>query len=74
MEMDNGPLAGLSYEEGETRYAWPEFRNPYEPFFGTGESNWEIHTRAVRAVGHQPRVRSPTSWTTHASWRQSDNG
>lgn len=50
MEMDNGPLAGLSYAEAEQRYPWPTFRNPYEPFFETGESTWEIHTRATRAV------------------------
>jgi 2,3-bisphosphoglycerate-dependent phosphoglycerate mutase len=50
MEMDNGPLAGLSYTDAEQRYPWPTFRNPYEPFFETGESTWEIHTRATRAV------------------------
>jgi 2,3-bisphosphoglycerate-dependent phosphoglycerate mutase len=50
MEMDNGPLAGLSYADAEQRYPSPTFRNPYEPFFETGESTWEIHTRATRAV------------------------
>ena len=50
MEMDNGPLAGLSYAEAEQRYPWLSFRNPYEQFFETGESTWEIHTHATRAV------------------------
>ena len=50
MEMDNGPLAGLSFADAEQRYPSPTFRNPYEPFFETGESTWEVHTRAARAV------------------------
>jgi 2,3-bisphosphoglycerate-dependent phosphoglycerate mutase len=50
MEMDNGPLAGLSYADAEQRYPWPTFRNPYEPFFETGESTWEIQSRSTRAV------------------------
>jgi 2,3-bisphosphoglycerate-dependent phosphoglycerate mutase len=50
LEMDNGPLAGLSFAEAEDRYPWPAFRNPYEPFFGSGESDWAIHVRAARAV------------------------
>ncbi|MEN9938767.1 MAG: hypothetical protein RLZZ387_5346 [Chloroflexota bacterium] len=50
LEMDNGPLAGLPFAEAETRFPWPAFRNPYEPFFGSGESDWAIHVRAARAV------------------------
>lgn len=50
LEMDNGPLAGLPFAEAETRFPWPAFRNPYEPFFGSGESDWAIHLRATRAV------------------------
>ncbi|MCU0490579.1 MAG: histidine phosphatase family protein [Chloroflexaceae bacterium] len=50
MEMDNGPLAGLPFAVAEQQYPWPAFRHPYEPFFGTGESNWEIQCRAVRGV------------------------
>lgn len=59
LEMDNGPLAGLSFAEAEALYPWPTFRNPYEPFFGTGESDWTIQSRAAQAVErlirHGPR-------------------
>ena len=50
MEFNNGPLAGLSYKVAEERYPTPKFRNPYEPFCGTGESDWEFHRRASQAV------------------------
>jgi 2,3-bisphosphoglycerate-dependent phosphoglycerate mutase len=50
MEMDNGPLAGLSYEEAQERYPRPAFRNPYEGLAGSGESEWDLHSRAARAV------------------------
>ncbi|MCS7068731.1 MAG: histidine phosphatase family protein [Meiothermus sp.] len=51
MEQDNGHMAGLSYEEGERRFPKPTFRNPYErPFGGSGESEWELYSRAARAV------------------------
>jgi 2,3-bisphosphoglycerate-dependent phosphoglycerate mutase len=50
MEMDNGPLAGLPFDVAAERYPQPVFRNPYEPFYGTGESDWEIHCRGARAI------------------------
>jgi 2,3-bisphosphoglycerate-dependent phosphoglycerate mutase len=50
MEMNNGPLAGLSREVAAQRYPQPAFRNPYEPFWETGESDWELYGRAARAV------------------------
>jgi len=50
MELDNGPLAGLSREVALERFPKPIFRNPYEPFCGTGESDWEIFCRGARAV------------------------
>lgn len=50
MEMDNGPLAGLPLDVAAERYPKPIFRNPYEPFCGMGESEWEIYCRAARAV------------------------
>jgi len=50
MEMDNGPLAGLSHEEAQERYPRPAFRNPYEGLAGSGESEWDLHSRAARAV------------------------
>ncbi len=50
MELDNGQLAGLSFEEAEKRFPRPAFRGPYEPFGGTGESQWEAYSRAAIAV------------------------
>ncbi len=50
MEFDNGPLAGLPYKLAEERFPTPQFRNPYEPFCGTGESDLEFHCRGARAV------------------------
>jgi 2,3-bisphosphoglycerate-dependent phosphoglycerate mutase len=49
-EMDNGPLAGLSFGEAAIRYPRPTFRNPYERIAGTGESEWGLYVRAGRAV------------------------
>jgi 2,3-bisphosphoglycerate-dependent phosphoglycerate mutase len=50
MEVDNRPLAGLPFDVAAHRYPRPSFRNPYEPFYGVGESDWEIHCRAIRAT------------------------
>lgn len=50
MEVDNRPLAGLPFDVAASRYPRPAFRNPYEPFHGEGESDWEIHCRAIRAT------------------------
>lgn len=50
MEFNNGPLAGLAFDVAEERYPTPPFRNPYEPFHGTGESDWEFHRRGSKAV------------------------
>lgn len=50
MEMDNGPLAGLTHEEADRRYPLPAFRSPYEPIAGSGESEIGLHGRAARAV------------------------
>lgn len=50
MEFNNGPLAGLSHAEAETRYPRPAFRGLYEPFHGTGESELEFHSRVGRGL------------------------
>lgn len=50
MEMDNGPLAGLTRAEGDARFPRPAFRGPYEPLAGAGESEIQLHARAARAV------------------------
>jgi len=49
-EMDNGPLAGLAFDEAAIRYPKPAFRNPYERLAGSGESAWALYARAARAV------------------------
>jgi 2,3-bisphosphoglycerate-dependent phosphoglycerate mutase len=51
IELDNGPLAGLSFKEAEIHYPEPAFRNPYEKMPGNGESAWELYSRAEAAVG-----------------------
>lgn len=55
MEFDNGPLVRLPREVAAERYPQPDFRNPYEPFWGTGEGDWEIYRRAARAVENMVR-------------------
>ena len=50
MEMNNGVLAGLTYEEGDRLFPRPAFRNPYEPIGVTGETEYHLHTRAALAV------------------------
>ena len=50
MELDNGPLAGMPRDVAAERYPKPDFRNPCEPIYSTGESEWEIYRRGARAV------------------------
>ena len=50
LELDNGPVAGMSFEEAEQIYPEPKFRNPYEAFCQTGESSWQAYARASRGV------------------------
>jgi len=50
MELDNGPLAGLPFDVADERYPTPAFRNPYEPFHVTGESDFAIHRRGSQAI------------------------
>ncbi len=50
IEMDNGPLAGLTLDEAASRYPQPAFRNPYERLAGSGESGWALYARAARAM------------------------
>jgi 2,3-bisphosphoglycerate-dependent phosphoglycerate mutase len=50
MEFNNGPLAGLKLDYAEKHFPRPNFRNPYEPFWETGEGDWEIYRRACRAI------------------------
>jgi len=50
MEWDNGPLAGLPFDVAEERYPRPDIRTPYTPMAGSGESGWDIYSRAARAM------------------------
>jgi 2,3-bisphosphoglycerate-dependent phosphoglycerate mutase len=50
MEMNNGLLAGLPYDVARVRFPRPAFRNPYEAMAGSGESEWDLHSRAARAT------------------------
>ena len=50
MEMDNRPLAGLAIDVANAHYPRPQFRNPYEPFHGVGESETALHCRAALAL------------------------
>lgn len=50
MEFNNGPLAGLPFAVADERYPKPDFRNPFQPFHGSGESDWETHRRGNKAI------------------------
>lgn len=50
MEFDNGALAGLPFDVAAERFPVPAWRNPYESFHGTGESDFDIQIRSTRAL------------------------
>ena len=50
LEVDNGPLAGLSFAEADARYPRPAFRSPFERLAGVGESAWSLQCRAAAAL------------------------
>ena len=53
MEIDNGPEAGLPYDEARAKFPPPEFRTPYQPHVWSireGESLWDLRARAVRGI------------------------
>ncbi len=53
MELDNGPLAGLPFDEGRKRYPRPDISNPFQPYIestGEGESSWDLMIRGARAL------------------------
>jgi 2,3-bisphosphoglycerate-dependent phosphoglycerate mutase len=60
-EMNSGLLAGMPFDVAAERFPQPAFRNPYEPYVVTGESDWEIYCRAARAVESVVR-RGPGSY------------
>jgi 2,3-bisphosphoglycerate-dependent phosphoglycerate mutase len=50
LEIDHGPLAGMDKLLANKMYPLPDFRNPYQPIAGSGETDWDVHIRAARAV------------------------
>ncbi len=50
VERDNGPLAGMPFDIARELYPRPSMRTPYTPIAGSGESYWDLYTRATRAV------------------------
>lgn len=51
MEMDNGALAGLTYDEGSVRLPKPAFVGIHERVAGgSGESRMGLHARAMHAL------------------------
>ena len=53
MERDNGPLAGLPPALASERYPSPGFSGPFDPYVraaNAGESEWDLHGRAARAL------------------------
>ena len=53
MEMDNGPIAGLSPKVAGVKYPLAAFHNPFQRLVVTadaGESAWAFHCRAARAL------------------------
>jgi 2,3-bisphosphoglycerate-dependent phosphoglycerate mutase len=50
MEMDHGPLAGMPRDEADRLYPRPAFRGPFEGSAGSGESEYDLYSRAARAL------------------------
>ncbi len=53
MEKDNGSLAGLPFTKADELYPKADFVNPFEPYVvsaGDGESEIEMHCRALLAL------------------------
>lgn len=50
MEMDNGQMAGLSHAEAEVRFPKQAFFGPYQGKGQTGESDADLHARAMLAL------------------------
>ena len=49
-ERHHGEAQGSTYEQAHQWYAGNPSASPFEPLFGSGESEWEIHIRASKAV------------------------
>jgi 2,3-bisphosphoglycerate-dependent phosphoglycerate mutase len=61
MEIDNGLIAGMNYEDAAQVIPEPEFMTPYTRFGKTGESRWEVFLRAGHNI--QKLLDHPTGRT-----------
>ncbi len=64
MERDNGPLAGLPFDEAGERYPKPEHTNPFQPHVpstGEGESGWDLLGRGARGLQYVVRRGLPST-------------
>lgn len=52
MERDNGPLAGMTFEDGKQKYPIPDFKNRFDMLIPDqgGESEFQLHHRALKAL------------------------
>lgn len=50
MERDVGQLQGLSTPEAEQSFPRPAFIHPYQAIGSSGESQWQLYTRAAQGV------------------------
>lgn len=49
-ERHHGQAQGTTYEQARQRHADNRSVSPFEPIFTSGESEWDLHIRACRAV------------------------
>ncbi len=49
-ERHHGEAQDISYEQARRWYADRPQASPFEPVFGSGESEWDLHIRASRAI------------------------
>ncbi len=52
-EFDNGPVAGLTFEEGERRYPAPAFRHRFMPYILDGGESYAAFERRISGVLEQ---------------------
>ncbi len=50
MERHNGKVTGMKHEKGRKELPQPRYQNPYQPFAGNGEGDWELFLRAGHAL------------------------
>lgn len=51
MERDAGLISGLDHQIATEQYPSPDFIHLYQPIAVTGESLWDLYSRACQAVG-----------------------